>query len=275
MYSEMSDPREAPWRFTVGEGPLIAVAVHNGHAIRQDIAEFLALSPRDRLREEDPYTGRWTTIAPSRFVVERSRFEVDLNRPREKAVYLDPVDAWGLSVWKEPLPDAIVQESLRLYDAFYDRLEGMLSTLLIRHERVVVFDLHSYNHRRGGSDGPLADPAANPEINVGTGTMPRDVWAPVVDRFMDDLRSWRFRGRQLDVRENVRFQGGELPRWVHTTFPGRACALAVEVKKFFMDEWTGAADEPMIEELGRALGSTVPGILEALGAGVHAHRTLG
>ena len=254
-------------------GPTVAVALHSGHALRPALARRIALDEPQRLREEDPFTDRWVRIGESRVVAHYSRFEVDLNRPRDKAVYRMPEDAWGLGVWKEPLPDAIVRESLRRYDAFYDQLEGLLSALLTRHERIVVFDLHSYNHRREGSDGPVADPAANPEINVGTGTMQRELWAPVVEGFMADLRSWRFQGRQLDVRENVRFQGGELPRWVHTTFPGRACALAIEVKKFFMDEWTGASDEPMIDELGRALGSTVPGVLAALGGGVHARST--
>ena len=254
-------------------GPTVAVALHSGHALRSDLAHRMALDEPERLREEDPFTDRWAWIGDSRVIAHYSRFEADLNRPREKALYRTPEEAWGLVVWKEPLPPEIVEESLRLYDAFYDRLEGMLTDVLSRHERVVVFDLHSYNHRRGGPDGPLADPAANPEINLGTGTMQRELWAPVVDRFLSDLRSCEVQGRRLDVRENVRFQGGELPRWVHTTFPGRVCALAIEVKKIFMDEWTGAADEPMIEELGRALGSTVPGIVEALGAGVHAHRT--
>jgi N-formylglutamate deformylase len=264
MYSEMSDPREAPWRFTVGDGPLIAVAVHHGHAIRQDIAEFLALSPRDRLREEDPYTGRWTTIAPSRFVVERSRFEVDLNRPREKAVYLDPVDAWGLSVWKEPLPPAVLAKSLATYDRFYRTLDRAIRRLIRRHGRVVVLDLHSYNYRRAGPDMPPEDPAANPDINIGTGTMDRPRWARIVDRAVADLGECEVLGRKLDVRENVRFFGGHVPRWVHETFPGSACALAVEVKKFFMDEWTGELDELQFAAVGQALAAMMPGLIEEL-----------
>ena len=43
---------------------------------------------------------------------------------------------------------------------------------------IVVFDLHTYNHRRNGPDGPPADPAGNPQVNIGTGTMNRDRWAP-------------------------------------------------------------------------------------------------
>ena len=72
------------------------------------------------------------------------------------------------------------------------------------------------------------------------------------------------RGRRLDVRENVRFRGGELSRWVHRRFAGRGCALAIEFKKVFMDEWTGALDEQHLEELREALASVVPALIEEL-----------
>ena len=39
---------------------------------------------------------------------------------------------------------------------------------------------------------------------------------------------------RLDVRENVNFRGGQLAQWAHSTFPDRACVLALEFKKIFM-----------------------------------------
>jgi hypothetical protein len=68
----------------------------------------------------------------------------------------------------------------------------------------------------------------------------------------------------LDVRENVRFLGGNFCRWIHRTFPTKACALAVEFKKFFMDEWTGEVDRRQLQELRSALESTRRGLIEAL-----------
>ena len=53
----------------------------------------------------------------------------------------------------------------------------------------------------------------------------------------------------MDVRENVRFRGGELSRWVNERYRDRGCALAIEFKKMFMDEWTGTVDERHVEEL--------------------------
>jgi hypothetical protein len=104
--------------------------------------------------------------------------------------------------------------------------------------------------------------------------MDRNRWRPVVERFIADLRSFRAdadepsnnpaRRGPLDVRENVRFRGGYFPRWIHETFPRNGCALAVEVKKFFMDEWTGQPDPAQIEWVRQALASTLPGVLEAL-----------
>jgi hypothetical protein len=181
-------------------------------------------------------------------------------------VYRTPEDAWGLRVWDGSLPDEVAARSLAEYDAFYGELEALFSELAREHGRFLVFDLHSYNHLRDGPDGAPADPSVNPQINVGTGTMTdRGRWAPVIDRFMGDLSRFDFPGGPLDVRENVRFRGGNCARWTHETFPEAACVLSVEVKKFFMNEWTGAVNSELLEAVGDALASTVPGVLEELG----------
>lgn len=124
--------------------------------------------------------------------------------------------------------------------------------------------MHSYNHRRDGPDGAPADLDGNPQVNVGTRTMDRGRWGPVVDAFIESLRAFDFPGGRLDVRENVRFFGGNWPRWIHENFPNAGVALAIEVKKFFMDEWTGEPKRELIDSIGDALQSTVPDVLVAL-----------
>ncbi len=249
-----------------GDGPLVATAVHHGSGLRAEVEDYIALGAEDRLREEDPYTGAWTSVAPTRLVVLHSRFEVDLNRPREKCVYRRPEDAWGLRVWAEEPPSGFFERSIESYDAFYERVESIQRRLVRRFGKFVLFDLHSYNHRRSGPGGPPADPAKNPEVNVGTGTMrDRAYWARLIDRFIADLSAFEFLGRRLDVRENVRFFGGNLARWTHERCPETGCVLAIEVKKFFMDEWSGELDTEQHAEIGRALAATVPGVLEELG----------
>ena len=224
----------------------------------------MGLSDTERLREEDPFTAGWTTIAENRLIGTNSRFEVDLNRPRENAVYLQPEDAWGLHVWKEPPSNEVIETSLKNYAAFYQEAQRLFSELEAQFGRFVVFDLHTYNHRREGSKGPQADPELNPEVNVGTGTMNRERWASIVERFINDLRTSDYLGRNLDVRENIKFRGGHFARWTHENFPQSACVLSIEFKKFFMDEWTGIPDTMQLEAIQKSLQATVPGVLQTL-----------
>lgn len=49
-----------------------------------------------------------------------------------------------------------------------------------------------------------------------------------------------------------------------STLSRSGCVLAIEVKKFFMSEWTHQPDLVKMEAVHQALRSTVPGILEEL-----------
>ncbi len=245
-------------------GQLIATAIHNGHDVRPEVAEQLAISEADRLREEDPFTGLFAGVSDTRIVLNTSRFEVDLNRPRDNAIYKGQEDTWGHKVWKEIPSSEVIKRSLEKYDHFYSCARKIISDKIQRFGRILVFDLHSYNHMRNGPSGTPADPKANPDLNVGTGTMDRAKWALVVDTFIAELSSYNFMGRNLDVRENVKFKGANFPRWVHKSFPESGCALALEFKKFFMNEWTGKPDMKMIDSIKKALRAVVPSVLEAL-----------
>ena len=264
---EDRDPRRAsPWELERGDGPLVATAIHDGHLARQEVAALFELDEATRLREEDPFTGNWTALAPTRVVVRRTRFEVDLNRPRDQAVYRRPEDAWGLTVWNQDLPADVADRSLAEYDAFYATMRGLLQDIQDQHGHFIVYDLHSYNHRRAGPEGPEADTESNPQVNVGTGTLDRSRWGPVVDGLIDALRTFDFPGGRLDVRENVKFRGGNWSRWVNEQFPETGVAIAIEFKKFFMDEWSGQPRPEQVEAIAAALRSTVPPVLERLRA---------
>lgn len=254
------------WTAFSGDGPIVATAIHDGHEIRNELRPLFRLDELGRLREEDPYTGQWTEPFPTRVIGTHSRFQVDLNRPRDKAVYRVPDDCWGLEVWQDDLPEDVIMRSLFEYDLFYAALEELYRDLARRYGTFVVYDLHTYNHRRDGIHGPTADPAENPQVNIGTGTMKdRTRFAPVIDRLMRDLSEYDFPGGKLDVRENVKFRGGNHPRWAHETFPESACVIAIEFKKFFMNEWTGEPDSTLVEAIGQVLAATIPGVWEALG----------
>ncbi len=246
-----------------GETPLIATAIHSGHNVRPNISQLYNLTEDERLREEDPFTDQWATIADNQIIGHNSRFELDLNRSRDKAIYRKPEDAWGLNVWKEELTDELAKESLMHYDEFYADVKQFLTEIQKQYGCFIVYDLHSYNHKRDGADGPEADPQQNPEVNIGTGNMNRQKWAPVVDAFTQSLQGYNYTGRQLDVRENVKFKGGHFMRWIHDNFGDNACVLSIEFKKFFMDEWTGQPDNAQIQEIKKALQHTINPVLDA------------
>ena len=158
----------ATFTLTDAQTRVVATAIHAGHDLRPSLQGLVALDDATRLREEDPFTELFAPPGATACVVHRSRFEVDLNRPRDAAVYQRPDDAWGLEVWNRPLPADEGERSLAEYDEFYTTLAAYLDPLA-ESGPFLVLDLHSYNHLR---DGPLKPPAPlkdNPEVNLGTG----------------------------------------------------------------------------------------------------------
>lgn len=251
----VADPAE-------GTSALLATAIHAGSAMRPELLARCALSAEERLREEDPFTDRWTAIADNRIIGLRSRFEVDLNRRREKAIYRSSEEAWGLNIWRSPLSDTEMDRSLEEYDRFYTRTGEFVERMLERHARVIIYDLHSYNHQRAGA-GIIGDPVQNPEINLGTANLVREAWAPVVERLIASLREPDAGGKTWDVRENVKFRGGYFTQWLNERFGERVCPIAIEFKKTFMDEWTGTPDMQAIVRIKDLLGRSIEPVMRA------------
>ncbi|MGA8047426.1 MAG: N-formylglutamate amidohydrolase [Dermatophilaceae bacterium] len=261
-----SSPRPAATFTGDWSGQLLATAIHAGHDLRPEVAEQMILDEATRLREEDPHTDRIGALAPARVVVNRSRFEVDLNRLLEDAVYRTPGDCWDLEVWRtDPLDDDIVRRSQQEYASFYSDLGARLDEVAARGP-FVVYDVHSYNHRRSGPDAEPEPAEDNPEVNLGTGTVDRKIFQGVVDAFTESLSAQRTDGGPIDVRENVKFKGRALSWWVHERYPGRGVCLALEFKKTYMDEWSGEPDERRIAQLQQALAATHEPVLAALRA---------
>ncbi len=256
---------ETWWRVARGDGPVVATAIHDGHGLRDEVRQAMALGEADRLREEDPFTGQAVEGVANHVIAGRSRFEFDLNRAAGDAIYVTSEQSWGLKVWRAVPAGDLVARSLALHAAFYRMMAGLLAETAAAHGRFVLLDVHSYNHRRDGPDAPPTPQAGAPDINIGTFSMPRERWAPVLDQVMAAMRGFDFNGRRLDVRENVAFQGkGELTRFVHERYPGRGCAIAIEFKKFYMDEWTGVPDLPELAAMRGFISETARAAAEAL-----------
>ncbi|WP_206436027.1 N-formylglutamate amidohydrolase [Altericroceibacterium xinjiangense] len=234
----------------IQNGPVMVTAIHAGHTIRRSLQPWLTISEQERLREEDPLTDFFLPAGDTIVRANRSRFEFDLNRPPEKAVTVDPQDTWGLKIWDPDLPEQEIERSLALHAQFYRLIAERVEAMIAEHGRILVLDLHSYNHRR---DGPEASPALqseNPDIDLGATTLNKDVYGNLLEGFKAGLQSRQVRGRTPDVQVNVRWEdGGNFPEWLHATYGDAACVLTLEFKKIFMDEWGCGADILALQEL--------------------------
>jgi len=249
------------WDLVAGHGPVIATAIHDGHTVRDSLRPHLAIDAATRRREEDPLTGFLTEVGDTRIRARRSRFEADLNRPRDKAVSRTPEDTWGLQVWNGELPEAERAKSLAYYDRFYTMITALVEERLARWGSVLLIDIHSYNHRRDGHHAPPAPQEGNPDIELGVTTLDPGRWGEVARRFADVLRASPVGGGTPDVRENVRFPtGGHFPEWVYATWGDKVCTISPEFKKTWMDEWTAQVDLPMLEDLRTGLQNAVDAV---------------
>ena len=242
------------WNLIESGGPVCATAIHAGHVVRPDLQNHLAIDPEDRRREEDPLTDYFLNLADNVVRVNRSRFECDMNRPRDGCISDDPDDTFGLTIWNGSLPDEKKEQSRKLHDDFYDDMRGMMDRLLERHKRILVLDLHSYNHMRDGPDAAPAPASDNPDIDIGATTLDKSVFSDLLSALMIGLGRVPVRGRKPEVGENIRYpDGGNFPEWLHETYPERACVITLEYKKMFMDEWTGTLDIGAAQDLRTGL----------------------
>ncbi|MCD8480444.1 MAG: N-formylglutamate amidohydrolase [Candidatus Cloacimonetes bacterium] len=228
--------------------PVLALAIHNGHEIPEEMVPYSGIDAQLRLREEDPHTGTFARMLPNHVIVETSRFAIDLNRPPHRAIYKKPEDAWGLPVRCKDLPDILIESLENSYNEWYATLRYEIDRMLSFHPFLVVFDLHSFNHRRGGPDAEPDAQIDNPDIILGRNNMPEEYY-PYIENLRQKLDGLDYFGRELDVRCDVKFPGGQLSRWLHSTYPGQLLCLAVEFKKIFMDEWSSKLNPVSIHYL--------------------------
>jgi N-formylglutamate deformylase len=266
MYADASDPRLKPrWDVQQRGGPVLATAVHAGHAIRDELRPYLAISQQDQRREEDPLTGIWSTVGDDAFRCYNSRFQLDLNRARDTAVYRRPEDSWGLKVWRELPPEEMIERSLDAHDDFYAMMADWIEALIDRCGKVLVLDIHSYNHRRDGAEAEPAPQEENPDIDLGVTTLDQERFGPVLEALQAELEAKPAGDRELDVRRNVRYpDGGHWPEWIFANYGDDVATVTLEYKKFYMNEWSGDAHLPVVEDLRAGLDRAAGAAREAL-----------
>ncbi len=137
--------------------PYICTAIHNGHKLRDELIDLCLLSEQERWYEEDPNTLDFISSFPIVLASLDSRYEYDLNRPEQEAIY---ETAWGKEVWMRPLHNSEREESLRKYKNFYEVLFRLISILEGSFGACLLYDIHSFNYQRLDKSTPL--------FNVGT-----------------------------------------------------------------------------------------------------------
>lgn len=228
--------------------PIFATAIHNGHRFPQELLPSCGISDRERFMEEDPYTCGFAGMFPNYGIVLTSRFAVDLNRNRDKCVYLIPEDAWGLPVRSSEIPPDLLERLYASYDTWYKIARHQIENLLKHNNKLLILDIHSYNHRRGGMDAAPDPQIDNPDIIIGRNNLSEELY-PRIETLRNRIDGIPFLDRSIDCRCDIKFSGGHFSRWVNSSYPGRCICLAIEFKKLFMNEWTDEFDLQAYNEM--------------------------
>jgi len=238
------------------DSPIIALALHDGHYISPEVLSYMNLAEHQRFREEDPYTAFMADLPVNKVIVHTSRFLVDLNRLKDKAIYKNPEDAWGLQVWKNGFPENLEKGLMEYYEKSYKAIDQLIEETIQKFGYFLILDIHSYNHRRESPD-KTAPEIDNPEINIGT-AFNNPKWQPLCKNFMEYLSNFSIGGKYPDVRENIVFKGGGFSQWFNSKYSEKGSIISIEFKKTFMDEWTGRANIEHILEIKEALMGSIP-----------------
>ncbi|WP_462150825.1 flavohemoglobin expression-modulating QEGLA motif protein [Pseudoalteromonas xiamenensis] len=221
--------------------PYVATAVHAGHRVREELTPYYAINEESRFKEEDPYTDAFIESLPITLIAKDSRYEYDLNRAPENAIY---DIAWEQQVWLSPLPEDMKQRSLEKHACYYRVLGKLLSKLEAIFDAALLFDVHSYNWQ-------IRHHHYAPVVNLGTVQVDTLRWRPIIDGFKKAITAKPIANINVDCAENTVFQGlGYQASFVLSNFEN-TLVLPIELKKVFMDEHTDELYPLVFEKLQR------------------------
>lgn len=228
--------------------PYACAAIHNGHQFRKTLWEPCTHSTFERWYEEDPCTKTMLGNQPIVLAGRDSRFEYDLNRAPENAIY---TDAWGKTLWKYPLSEESKAKSLQKHENFYKVAHALLHKLNSKYQKVLVFDMHSYNWKRW--EKPV------PTWNLGIENIDKN-------RFSEVALSWSAKLGQIALPNNLKstsrindtFQGnGYFLKYLTKNFKN-TLVLATEIAKVYCDEETGVIFPEVVHAVQTQLQDLIP-----------------
>lgn len=228
--------------------PYICGAVHDGHQFRESLWNNCMHTEYDRWYEEDPCTKQMVQSHPIVISGSDSRFEYDLNRPEETAIF---DTAWGKKLWKKPLTDDEKLCSLLKHANFYKVVHALITKIESIHNKVIVFDMHSYNWKRWER--------AVPTWNLGTSNIDNKRFGTIVTSWSAKLGTIKL---PYDLPQtsliNDTFQGnGYFLKYITQNF-NNTLVLATEISKIYCDELTGVIYPEVVKTVEEQLKQLIP-----------------
>lgn len=223
--------------------PYACGAVHDGHQFRKELWDNCKHTAYERWFEEDPATKEMVQTHPIVIAGMDSRFEYDLNRGPENAIY---EDAWGKQLWHEPLPEKMVSKSLEKHTNFYKVVHALIAKLESKFGVCIVYDMHSYNWKRWDREVPT--------WNLGTSNVDQE-------RFKEDITSWSTALGEMKLPHNIpstskindTFQGnGYFLKYITQNFDN-TLVLATEIAKVYCDELSQIMYPEVVQTVERYL----------------------
>ena len=227
--------------------PYVCAAIHNGNQFRKSLEKKCLHTAYERWYEEDPETLSMVKTHPIVVSGCDSRFEYDLNRAPEDAIY---TDAWGKKLWKEPLHDDERKESLNKHESFYKVVHALIKKLESMHKTCLVYDMHSYNWKRWEREVPT--------WNIGTKNVDES-------RFASAINDWKNSLSQMKLPNNIKstaaindtFQGnGYFLKYITKNFKN-TLVLATEVKKIYCDELEEIVFPEVVDAIEQELSTRI------------------
>lgn len=228
--------------------PYACAAVHNGHQFRKELWPKCLHTEYDRWYEEDSKTK--TMLKPHPIVISGmdSRFEYDLNRDPENAIY---EDAWGKQLWKEPLTEDEKSRSLEKHQNFYKVVHALIRKLELKFGCCVVYDLHSYNWKRWDREVPT--------WNLGTSNIDNKRFDNAIEAWREQLSKIKLpNGIPTTSKINDTFQGnGYFLKFITNNFKN-TLVLATEVAKVYCDETDQIIYPEVVSAIRKGLKKQLP-----------------
>lgn len=228
--------------------PYACAAVHDGHKFRKELWENCLHTEYERWYEEDPMTRQMVKSHPIVISGLDSRFEYDLNRAPEDAIY---TDAWGKQLWKQPLSDGMKAQSLEKHHNFYKVVYELIKTLELKFGCCVVYDMHSYNWQRWDRKVPT--------WNLGTANIDNERYGKAVEAWRESLSEMKLpNGIKSTAKVNDTFQGnGYFLKFITNNF-NNTLVLATEVAKIYGDELNQIIYPEVVSAIQKELKERLP-----------------